>query len=175
MSKKEKQTLYRNIYLEIEANDILKEIKDKKKRYQQCSFKNRLIDGFIIGVTRSFANGRSPKELPRSKREKTDSVNVPSLSDREEVGFILKTIAYGHMLDEIGRNEEKRDYIHKILLDLSECSRIAEEYFKGGWNLPRERNFKLICLADAPDSELLEDFNLIEWEDEIKDDIKEKQ
>ncbi len=168
-------TKYRNLCLENDANKLLNELKNEEIKVEQCYFKKRLVDGFILGAIRALVKSRIPKDLTASSTGKTDSVYVSDLSDRDEIGFYLQTIAYGHLLNEAGKNKEKRKDIHGILLDLSKCSTTAERYFKGGWQIPEDDSFYKICASDSPDSILLEDFNLSEWETLIEEELLEDE
>jgi hypothetical protein len=160
-----KDTKIRNVNLEVDANQILNDIKDQKP--EQCCFKNRLVDGFIIGATRSFNKGRRPNNLTTNKNEVIDSIPTPSLSDKDEITFILQVIAYAHLLEQVGKDEDKIRDLHNILIDLSKCASISERYFKGGWEVPVEGNFKQICNSSYPDAELIND---IDFQDVLEED-----
>ncbi len=145
-------------YLEPNAYQALKEIKEQKPK--QCCFKERLVDGFVIGATRAYGTGRIPKGIDQKRRS---NINLDELVDsssklpRSKIEFILKLIAYSHMIDQTGKDEKKRDKIHEILIDKARWVKIAERYFKGGWEIPDKDNFKEISYSDFPDSKIIEE------------------
>ncbi len=153
-----KETKVKKISLEIDPNTVLNEIRDTKP--EQCCFKKRLVDGFIVGATRAYYKGRNPKILSSSKKDKIDSIPTPELKDKENIIFYLQIIAYAHLLDQAGKDENKKNDIHHVLIDLNQCTKISEEYFKGNWEIPEKNNFKEICTASYPDSMLIDDLSL---------------
>ena len=157
-----KETKPGKINLELDPDFTLNEIKEKKPT--QCCFKKRMVDGFLIGATRSYFKGRTPKNLSTNSKEIRGAINIAVIEDKEDVVFYLQVIAYIHLLDQAGRDEEKKKEIHKVLMDISQCSKIAEGYFKGGWEVPEVNNFKEICTSNFPDTELFDDLDIDELE-----------
>jgi len=154
-----KETKERNAYLELDANTLLNEIKDEKEKKTQCCFKKRLVDGFIIGATRSYYSRRTPKDLSKNKKEKVDSIRITELIDKDEILFLLQILAYAESLDKAGRDSEKIEIAHEVIFNLAKCIQIGEEYFKAGWDTPSANNFKKICETDYPDSKLLSEID----------------
>ncbi|MHA1764749.1 MAG: hypothetical protein ACTSVK_00645 [Promethearchaeota archaeon] len=153
-----KETKVRQIELELDPNNKLNDIKDNKY-VEQCCFKNRLVDGFIIGATRAIFKKRIPEELSKNDREVIKTISISDLKDKDRIIFIIRIIAYVHLLLEAGNDINKKKDIHRVIRDLSFCIKIAEEYFKSGWERPSEDNFKDICNSEYPDSKLFDDIS----------------
>lgn len=159
-----KETNIQTIYLEQVANEKLIEIRNEKPL--QCCFKSRLVDAFIIGSCRAYFTNRIPKKLSEKKDATVSSISTPVLQDKEEILFFIQVIAYAYLLDQYSNKPDKLSEIHSILSDQEECRKIAERYFKGGWEIPTDNNFLAICNSQHPDSEL---FSEIDFSDIIEE------
>jgi len=164
-----KETKERNAYLELEANIELNNLKNEKKKKEQCCFKKRLVDGFVIGATRSYFSRKTPKELSKNKKDKVDSILITDLVNKDEILFILQIMAYADSLGKAGRDLEKIETAHEVIFDLSKCVQIGEEYFKAGWDTPNANNFSKIVIADHPDSKLVGEIDFTDIQNLDKD------
>ncbi len=168
-----KQTKLRNIKLEVIANIKLEEI--KKLKPDQCCFKNRIVDAFILGACRSVYNNNTPKKLPKGKDEVTGAIPLPTLKDRDILRKIIQIIGYKYSLEAAEGDEVELDKCHEVILDLSKCISYAEKLFKKEWDSPSPSSFKRKCDAKNPDSKLVEDFNFKEFKNILDKQIVENE
>ena len=176
-----KETNLRDGRLEFEINEKLKEITHNRKNLEQCCFKERVAEIFILGSIRNFVMGRKPQKLNEKdnlqfvvpfetlKPPKENENKLP----REKFEFILQVLAYSHYMREAGKDLKKQRELMMLMLDKSEWVSVAEMYFKGGWNIPENNNFKDgIVLQKYPDTEIikeLEDNELIKINEEVEE------
>ena len=155
--------------MEISARDVLKSIKAQK--IQGCCFKKRMADFFIICASRGFKNNVLPKLLTKNSKEKYDAFNISpetiksktrSLVDRQDFWNLFRIMAYAKNLKKAGNNKEgeKWQTAHEIIVDGSACTRLAEEYFKGGFTSPLNDSFEALLNNEIPDDKIMDELSI---------------
>ena len=89
--------------------------------------KKRFVDPFFMGATRSVFFDLPRRELTRQQRNKGYEVmNIHELSDRVELLFLMRVIAY---YDKIvsARTEEEKSKSHEVIFNLSEALTLIKD------------------------------------------------
>jgi hypothetical protein len=180
--KEPNETKFSKIRIEREQRDHISDLRSDRT-INQCCFKKRYVDLFIMNVARSFSQCRIPKELVNIKKDVFPVINIdesPSassgklrvLADAEAVWNFLRLIGYCYKIREAGDNEESDAWknSHKIIIDGQLCTEIAEEYFKGGWSIPINNSFLDIINAESPDNRILLELDIFNDEDESNEE-----
>ncbi len=179
-----KETLYSKVQIENQSTLIWKTIKDQK--LQGCCFKKRVADFFLIGMARAYASNVLPKLLIKDDKKKSDAFNIAlevkgskrrSLVDREEFWNLFRVLAYSHQINQAGNNRDSKKWkeSHFLLTNGQYCTRLAEEYFKGGWTTPVDDSFHQIVEREIPDDNIMEEllpYLVLEEDEEEFEDLE---
>ncbi len=182
-SNEYKETQFSRVQMEQYSRELFNIIK-KEKIIDGCCFKKRVADFFLIGATRAFHKNLLPKLLTTKKKEKSYIFNISetdpgsktrTLTDKGEFWNIFRIMAYVSKIRDAGQNKESLEWreSHNIIVDSAACTRMAEEYFKGGWSTPVSDSFQNLVSSEYPDDLLIEDLDLKE-EDYIKEEADEE-
>lgn len=154
----------------MDFRDTFNEIKRSKIK-EGCCFKKRIADFFLIGVTRAISKKILPKQL--DKKQEYDAFNISpvdtgnktrTLSDKKDFWNLFKVIAFTHNIIDAGMDKENKSWkeSHHIIIDGQVCTRIVEEYFKGGWSSPFNDNFYKLISSDFPDDKIIEELGIMD-------------
>lgn len=187
MSEEYKDTKFSRVQMEREPKEVFNTIK-KEKITEGCCFKKRAADFFLIGATRAFHKNLLPKKLTTKSKEKSYVFNISetepgsktrTLIDKKEFWNIFRVMAYASKIRDAGNNKDSLEWkeSHNILIDGAACTKIAEEYFKGGWTTPISGNFKNLASSDYPDDLIIEELNLKEedLDEDLNEDLDEEE
>lgn len=171
-NKEHRETKFSRVQMERDPKELFNDIK-KEKIIEGCCFKKRIADFFLLGATRAFSKNLLPKLLTTKKKEKSNIFNISetdpgsktrTLTDKGEFWNIFRIMAYASKIRDVGKNKENPEWkeSHHIIVDSAACTRIAEEYFKGGWATPVSDSFQKLTSSDYPDDSIIEDLDLKE-------------
>ena len=159
-----KQSDLRKGRMTLDANRTILDIMENKNkeisRESQTWFRKRQVDAFLIGAARAFYQQRPPLKFPE-KSQIVEPIPFYELKDKKLLTLIIQTIAYAHMIRETSNDEKQKENTHLVLLDLSKCISIVEEYFNGGWLYPVDENFKKLISIPFPDSEIMRELKAL--------------
>ncbi|KKL11447.1 hypothetical protein LCGC14_2545740 [marine sediment metagenome] len=178
-----KETQFSRVQMERVSRELFNIIK-KEKIIEGCCFKKRVADFFLIGATRAFNKNLLPKLLTTKKKEKSYIFNISksdpgsktrTLTDKAEFWNIFRIMTYASSIRDAGQNKESLEWkeSHNIIVDAAACTKMAEEFFKGGWSTPVSGNFQNLASSDYPDDLIIEDLDLKE-EDYIEEEAEEE-
>ena len=179
-SNEYKETQFSRVQMEQAPRGLFNDIK-KEKIIEGCCIKKRIADFFLIGATRAFNKNLLPKLLTTKKKEKSYVFNISetdpgsktrTLTDKGEFWNIFRIMAYASKIRDAGQNKESQDWkeSHNIVVDGAACTRIAEEYFKGGWSTPISDSFQNLVSSEYPDDLIIEDIDFKE-EDYLEEEV----
>jgi len=163
------ESQFSKVQIEDGPSGTYKDIKNQE--LPGCCFKGRIADFFLIGLGRACLNNVLPKLLTKDKKKKSDAFNISpeikgakvrSLVDREEFWNLFRVIAYAYNINQAGsdKNNENWKTSHHIITNGSYCTKIAEEYFKGGWTSPSGGSFKELVEKEILDDLIIQELQL---------------
>ncbi len=183
-SKKNESDVEKTNFRKVFAENEVREVYKKVSKNEQGFYTNRIANFFLIGSTRAFSLNLRPQELTKKSNLKFPIFNISTLDpgpkrrtlvDKEKFWRLFRVMAYATNIKNAGTDENKKEWkeSHQVILEGSKCCKVAEEYFKGGWNHPPEMNFNEITNKDYPDDELLQELDLTI--EEVEDDGLEEE
>jgi len=163
-----KKTQFSGVKLDEDEWETFKNLKEMVFE-EGCCFKKRSADAFLIGVCRAYFKNVFSKSLTNEARNifyisPVDSgKKTTTLVDKEDFWNYFRLIAYATKIKEAGKNKESSKWkdSHNVIIRGTECTKISEEFFKGGWSLPLDGNFENLMNSDFPDDEICEDLGFM--------------
>lgn len=164
-----KKTQFAGVKLDKDEWEAFKDLKEVVFE-EGCCFKKRSADAFLIGVCRAHFKKGFSKSLTNEARNTfyispVDSgTKTTTLVDKEDFWNYFRLIAYATKIKEAGKNKESTKWkeSHNVIINGTECTKISEELFKGGWSLPFDANFEKLMKSDFPDDNICEDLGFME-------------
>lgn len=171
MVKKE-DTQFGGVRIEIKQRTFYETFK-KQVFNEGCSFKKRIADFFQIGACRAYFENVRPKKLTTDNKQKPRVFNISpvdsgkkttTLQDKEDFWNIFRIIAFATKIKEAKSNKESEEWkkSHEVVIKGTECTRIVEELFKGGWTSPMDNSFKNLAENQSPDDILCSELGFME-------------
>lgn len=171
ISKKFEETQFSKVRLEFSVRNTFNTVKDQDMK-EGCCFKKRIADLFLIGVSKAFSNNVLKKIL--SKKDSYDAFNISpketsdkkirTLADKDKFWRLFQLIAYAHNIIDAGTNKDSEEWkkSHYVITDGTNCTRIVEEYFKGGWLNPSYDSYFKLISSDFPDDKIIEELGIMD-------------
>ena len=164
------ETQFGGVRVEIPVRTAFNAMK-KLKFEEGCavlSNKKRIADYFLMGICRAYYKEVLPKKLIEKKKDKPNVFNISpvdsgekkrTLTDKADFWNIFRIIAYVKNIKDAGNDKDSDQWqnSHNILMNGTECTRIVQELFKGGWSLPLDDSYKDFSNSQNPDDIICDD------------------
>jgi len=167
-----RKTQFSSVYIEKEQWELYNKLKEESFD-EGCCFKKRIADFFLFGACRAYFQKAFSKKLTKDKDLIHNAFNISpvdsgkktrTLVDKEDFWNIFRVIAYANKIKETQSKKGSKEWeeSHNILINGTECTRIAEDLFKGGSTFPFNDDFMNLASSDFPDDKICEDLGFME-------------